>query len=79
MRVDDLRVGAAVAGEQPRALELQRERRQRVREHVVHVARDAAALGQRGRLGVRGARLAQLLDQRLGLVAARRAAGASAA
>ena len=39
-RRDHLRVGAAVAREQPRALELQRERRQRVREHVVHVARE---------------------------------------
>ena len=56
--------------QQPRALELQRERGQRVGEHVVQLARDAAALGQRRRLGVRGARLAQLLDQLLGLVAA---------
>ena len=70
MRRDHLGVGAAVARQQPRALELQRERRQRVREHVVHVAREPAALGQRGGLGVRRARLAQLLDQRLGLVAA---------
>ena len=63
--LDHLGVGAAVARQQPRALELQRERGERVREHVVQLARDAAALGQRGRLGVRGARLAQLLDERL--------------
>jgi hypothetical protein len=51
-RRDDLGVGVAVAREQPRALELQRQRRQGVREHVVHVAREPAALGQRRRLGV---------------------------
>ena len=49
--VDDLGVGAAVARQQPRALELERERRQRVREHVVHLARHAAALGGGRRLG----------------------------
>ena len=46
-RRDDLGVGVAVARQQPRALELQRQRRQGVREHVVHVAREPAALGQR--------------------------------
>ena len=68
--VDDLGIGAAVARQQPRALELERERRQRVREHVVHLARHAPALGGGRRLGVRGARLAQLLDQLLGPFAA---------
>ena len=58
--LDHLGVGAAVAGEQPRALELQRERAQRVREHVVQLARHAAALGQRRRLGVGGPGLLQL-------------------
>ena len=70
--VDHLRVGIAVARQQPRALELQGEGGERVREHVVQLARDAAALGQRGGLGVRGARIAQLLDVRA------RAAGSGA-
>ena len=60
--VDHVRVGIAVARQQSRALELQGERGERVREHVVQLAGDAAALGQRGGLGVRGARIAQLLD-----------------
>ena len=68
-RGDDLGVGVAVARQQPRALELQRERRQRVGEHVVHVAREPAALGDRGLAGGLRARLAQLLDERLGAVA----------
>ena len=45
-RSGDLLVGAAVDGEQARALELQRERRERVGEHVVHLAREPCALGR---------------------------------
>jgi hypothetical protein len=68
--VDDLGIRVTVARQQAGALELQREGGERVGEHVVHVARDAPALGQRHRLRVRGARLAQLVDQLLGLLPA---------
>ncbi len=75
-RTDHLGVGVAVAGDEPRALELQRERGQRVGEHVVHVAGDAAALGLGRRLGLGLLGLAQLLDELLGAVAALRRARA---
>ena len=49
--LDDARVGAGAAREQPRALELDGERGERVREHVVHLAREVLALAQRDRAG----------------------------
>jgi hypothetical protein len=53
-RVADLRVCAALAGEQPGSLQVQDQAGQRVGEHVVHVAGEPLALGQRGGLGLRG-------------------------
>ena len=55
---------SAALRQQPCALELQRERGERVGEHVVQLARDAAALGQRRRLRVGGAGLVQLVGGR---------------
>jgi hypothetical protein len=62
--------GTVAAGEQPRALELDRPCRQRVGKHVVQLARDAAALGDRGgvRLGVAG--VLEPREEHLDLVAA---------
>jgi hypothetical protein len=62
-RSDDSGIGVAISGQQPRRLELDRERRQRVGEHVVQITRDPAALGERRRLGPRGARPLLLLNQ----------------
>ena len=66
-RARDVLVGAPVAREQARALELQRQRREGVREHVVQLAREPAALSGarlRGpRLGQHVALLAQLAHQ----------------
>ena len=69
---DQLGVGTAVACQQARALQLQCQRRQRVREHVVHLARQPPAFGRR-----RGAGLGRLrgFERR----ASRRAACASSA
>jgi hypothetical protein len=48
----DVGVDAAVVGEQAGALELERQRRERVGEDVVHLAREATALGGRGGAGL---------------------------
>ena len=67
-RIDQLRI-IVVASAQPGTLELERKPRQRVREHIVHLARDAAARrARRRRPGV--ARIFELAQQALGLLLA---------
>jgi Transposase len=48
------RVPWSLLDQQARALELDRQRRQRMRQHLVDLAGDARALGQRGALDLRG-------------------------
>ena len=57
-------------GELARPLELDRGARERVREHVVQLAGDPAALGDRRRAGLLIARVLKLGEQQLGLVLA---------
>jgi hypothetical protein len=59
-------VGVVLAREQARGLELERQRRQRVREHVVHLTRKPPPLGRRGR-----ARLGCLRGLERGVLVAR--------
>ena len=55
-RQRDLIIDPPIGGEQPRALELQGERREGVSEHIVHLARKTTALGD---ARLRGPRLSQ--------------------
>ena len=63
-RVADLRVGTALAREQHGSLQVQHQAGQRVGEHIVHLAGQALALGQRGGFGLRRPGLLQLADQK---------------
>jgi len=69
-RVAQRRVGVLAVGELPRPLQLDRSARERVREHVVQLARDPAALGDRRRTGLLISRVLELGEQDLGLVLA---------
>ncbi len=66
-RRDHLGVDVAVERQQARPLELHRERRERVGEHVVELARDPAALVERRRLVARQPRPLLLVEQFLRL------------
>ena len=64
------RRGVLAVGELARPLQLDRGARQRVREHVVQLARDPAALGDRRRARLLIARVLKLGEQQLGPVLA---------
>ena len=69
-RVAQTRAGVFAVGELARPLQLDRGAGERVREHVVQLARDPAALGDRRRAGLLIARVLELGQQQLGLVLA---------
>jgi hypothetical protein len=62
-RVQELRVRARAVGEQARALELDDEGRERVGQHVVHLAGEAPPLLDRGSVGLGVAGGLELLDE----------------
>ena len=69
-RVAQTRRGVFAVGELARPLQLDRGAGERVREHVVQLAGDPAALGDRRRAGLLIARVLELGQQQLGLVLA---------
>src|SRR5260370_41651052 len=63
-RLDQLGIGVGRRA-QSRSLELERESRERMREHVVHLAREPLALAEHGRLCLRFACLLELAHKAL--------------